>query len=131
MIRSIHSIILKTEKISETYEFYKSISLPLESDSHSDLEEAQDETPQSYSCQVGDVRVVIYALAPWTGPERRTKSHDTMVGFAVDNLDEILEKLDQLNVKVVLPKEQTSSGQRAVVLDPDGRPVELSQSLTE
>lgn len=120
MIKSVNAIILKTEKVSEAHEFYAALGLPL---GQSDNEEG----PKHYTCEIGPIHFAIYELDPWTGPERRNKTHDTMVGFCTENIEALMKTLDAMNVKVIIPVEETEQGFRAVVLDPDGRPVELSQ----
>lgn len=121
MIRAVNAIILKTEKLKETADFYRALEMPLE-------EERHGKGPLHYACDLAGVHFAIYELDPWKGPERRSKAHDTMVGFSVENLEECLENLAQLEAKVVIPPEDVPWGRRAVVLDPDGRPVELNQA---
>ena len=121
MVSAVNAIILKTEKLEETYVFYLALDLPLEKEKHGT-------GPAHYACDLAGVHFAIYELDPWKGPERRSRSHDTMVGFAISDLDAALEKLKPLNTKIVIPPEQVPWGKRAVVMDPDGRPVELNQA---
>ena len=111
--------------MAETYQFYNSLDLPLEK--RQDQLEDGSEGPLHYTCDLSGIHFAIYALDPWTGPERRSKSHDTMVGFTVEKLENTLKRLSELNVKVIIAPETIDQGLRAVVLDPDGRPVELHE----
>jgi len=51
----------------------------------------------------------------------------TRLGFAVEDMAEVVQKLQGIGTKVVTPPRETVSGLQAVVRDPDGRAVELSQ----
>jgi predicted enzyme related to lactoylglutathione lyase len=48
-----------------------------------------------------------------------------LVGFAVTSVDEVLAEVSRLGVAVLEPPSDYPWGLRALVEDPDGRPVEL------
>jgi predicted enzyme related to lactoylglutathione lyase len=50
-----------------------------------------------------------------------------MHGFRIESLDVVLASLQALGTKIVQSPTDSSWGLRAVVLDPDGRAVELTQ----
>lgn len=50
-----------------------------------------------------------------------------MLGFAVPFLASTLEAMGRLKVEFVSPAKDTPWGRRAVVLDPDGRAVDLTE----
>ncbi len=50
-----------------------------------------------------------------------------MLGFRVASLEPALEALEPLGVRILTPPRTTPWGRRAVVQDPDGRAVEISE----
>jgi predicted enzyme related to lactoylglutathione lyase len=50
-----------------------------------------------------------------------------MHGFRVQSLDAVLSSLQVLQAEIIHPPSDSPWGRRAVVLDPDGRAVELTQ----
>jgi lactoylglutathione lyase len=49
------------------------------------------------------------------------------LGFAVENLTDVVQSLKGIGIKIVTEPRKTAWGFQAVVKDPDGRSVELSQ----
>jgi hypothetical protein len=50
-----------------------------------------------------------------------------MIGFRVPSVDETLAALAQLGMTPSSPAKDSAWGRRAVVVDPDGRAVEISE----
>ena len=48
-------------------------------------------------------------------------------GFRISNLDQTIATLEQSGAKIISPPKDTPWGRRAVVDDPDGHRVELTQ----
>jgi len=62
-------------------------------------------------------------------PRRNEAAKDnTRLGFKVPSLSEALNAIQSVGGVVASPPSQSEFGLRAVVIDPDGRRVELSQS---
>ena len=121
MVRSLNAMVLRTNRLEEVLLFYKVLGLPLKEESH-------DGGPTHYTCKFSGLHFGIYEHNPYKDRDRRAPGQETMVGFEVANLEQALQALEDLGVNIVIPSEQVSWGQRAVVLDPDGRPIELNQS---
>ena len=51
----------------------------------------------------------------------------TRLGFAVENLADVVRTLQDIGFKIVTPPSETAWGLQAAVRDPDGRAVELTQ----
>jgi lactoylglutathione lyase len=51
----------------------------------------------------------------------------TRQGFAVENVAEVIRALEGSGTKIVTPTKEMAWGLQAVVKDPDGRSVELTQ----
>ena len=117
----MNAIILKTEKIEATSLFYNKLGLQLQ-------EEFHENGPAHYASTLAGVHFAIYALNPYSGPERRSKVRDTMIGFEVEDLQAALESLASFNAEMVVDPAEVPWGRRAIITDPDGRPVELNQS---
>jgi len=57
----------------------------------------------------------------------RPVDSSTRLGFAVENVAEVIQALAGIGTTVVKPPKETTWGLQAVVKDPDGRSVELTQ----
>ena len=125
MVEKISAIILKTNLLETTVRFYRLLGVPLTQ------EESDGDGPTHFSHNLKGVHFGVYELDPWTQKERRASVHDTMVGFEVTSLEAALENLKELQPTMVIEPESVPSGRRCVILDPDGRPVELTQVSPE
>lgn len=86
-------------------------------------EEQHGKGPVHSVGQLGEMVMEIYPLHP-----DATTDTTTRLGFQVESLDAVLGNLAKHDAKVVTAAKETPWGYRAVVLDPDGRSVELCQS---
>lgn len=112
---SFSLLVLKTHQIENLRGFYETIGITF-------TEEQHGKGPVHFAGQVGEMVMEIYPLHP-----DATTDTTTRLGFHVPALDEVLEKLTARDAKVVTAAKETPWGYRAVVLDPDGRSVELCQ----
>jgi lactoylglutathione lyase len=78
--------------------------------------------PEHHSCEAGQVVFEIYPLLEGT-----TATTATRLGFAVDNVDVSVERLTAAGGIVVSPPQASPWGRRAVIDDPDGHRVELTE----
>jgi predicted enzyme related to lactoylglutathione lyase len=87
------------------------------------VEEQHGKGPVHFASRAGDVVIEIYPL-PDDGTPVDTS---TRLGFTVEDLAEVVQKLQGIGTKIATPPRETAWGFQAVVRDPDGRAVELSQ----
>ena len=84
--------------------------------------------PIHHSCDMGGTVLEIYPGSEGGAPDRRAGGA-TSLGFRVSSVDATLSSLKQLGASVITPPKDSQWGRRAVVADPDGRAVEISQSI--
>lgn len=90
-------------------------------------EEQHGSGPIHHSCDLGGTILEIYPGTEGGAPDRRA-SGATALGFRVISLDATLLSLQQLGTSVLTQSKDSPWGRRAVVADPDGRAIEISQS---
>lgn len=109
---------LTTNRIVETLSFYRTIGLPLSEEDHGD-------GVVHWACDVGGIHLAVFdAGADGDAPGYRAAG-STFCGFVVDDVDAVLADLGALGSVVVQEPTSMPWGVRAVVKDPDGRPVEI------
>lgn len=113
---SLSLLVLKTRRPEKLREFYASLGIDL-------AEERHGTGPVHYAGRVGDAVLEIYPLPDDTTPADAT----TRLGFVVDGVAEVVEALRAVGTRVDGEPRATKWGLRAVVRDPDGRAVELTQ----
>ena len=110
----ISLLVLRSSSVERALAFYRALGLEC-------VEEWHGKGPVHYASKVGGTVLEIYpAGAPASVRHER-------VGFRVEDLERVLAAVDQSGGSV----ESTSLHEgvrRAVVVDPDGRKVELSES---
>ncbi len=111
-------IVLRAVDLDHTLAFYTALDLEFTPEQHGS-------GPLHYSAPLGTAIIEIYPGQPGTAPDRRTAGAVTL-GFHVPSLDSALERL---NAKILTPPQTSPWGRRAVVADPDGRAVELNESV--
>ena len=113
-------MVLRTNNIEAVLAFYQAIGLQFQQEQHGS-------GPIHYSCQIGTVVMEIFPGETGKAPDRKSGGA-TMLGFTVASLDETLHALAKLAVNPTSPPKQSAWGHRAVVLDPDGRAVEINEA---
>jgi lactoylglutathione lyase len=110
-------IVLRTSHIKASLLFYQTLGFTF-------TEERHGTGPVHYSTETGSVVLEIY---PGEEAERFNwkASGATMLGFNVRGLDGILSGLENTNAEFIANAKETPRGRRAMVVDPDGRLVEL------
>jgi lactoylglutathione lyase len=109
-------LVLKTRQVEQLRLFYETLGIGL-------TEEQHGKGPMHFAGQVGDVVIEVYPLTDESTPVDAS----IRLGFAVDNLAEVVQKLQSIGSEIVTPPRETAWGVQAVVHDPDGRAVQLSQ----
>jgi lactoylglutathione lyase len=112
-------IVLRTAKLDPLLAFYRALGMEF-------VQEQHGVGPVHYSCQLGCTVLEIYPGVDGAAPPRQNGGA-TMLGFRVVSLDASLAALTQLGAQVVTPPRDSPWGRRAVVMDLDGRAVELTQ----
>ena len=112
-------IVLRCVDLEASRTFYAALGLCFETEQHGN-------GPVHYSCQLGDLVLELYPGKPGSAPAR-TVGGATMHGFRVTSLDAVLSSLRVQQAEIVHPPSDSPWGRRAIVLDPDGRAVELTQ----
>lgn len=115
----VNALVLYCADIEQSRRFYVELGCPLEREQH-------DDGPVHYACDVGGVHIALYSGSA-SRALGRTEGGAAQLGFAVTRLDELVRRLVKLGVNVVRPAESVPWGRRAVVEDPDGRPIELNE----
>ena len=113
-------LVLRTSHIEDSLAFYQGVGLSL-------TEEKHGNGPVHYSCQLGETVVEIYPGTPQEILAYRG-SGATMPGFRVTSLETTLICLNEIGVQILTPPMMNKWGKRAVIQDPDGRAIELSES---
>lgn len=111
----LNLLVIRSDNPEETAAFYELFLPPFEYHRHGNC-------PMHYSVVINDVVLEIYPLL--RGQESADRS--ARLGFQVDDLDQILERLAQANHTILTPATLSDWGYRAIVQDPDGRKVELT-----
>jgi lactoylglutathione lyase len=101
---SLKLLVLKTRQLERVRTFYEALGVSF-------VEEKHGNGPVHYAGQVGETVLEVYPLAGEGSADGTIR-----LGFAVENLDQVLERVQSGETQVV-----TS----VVVRDPDGRAVEL------
>jgi catechol 2,3-dioxygenase-like lactoylglutathione lyase family enzyme len=95
--------------------FYRTLGLEF-------VEEQHGAGPVHFAATAGDLIFEIYPAS-----DDRAVDSSTRLGFKVANVDFILVTLQETGYEVISLAKSTEWGYRAVVRDPDGRSVEISQ----
>lgn len=120
MTRRLGALVLFASDLDRTVAFYRLLGLPLEVDDHGD-----DEGPLHYACELQGCH---FAIFPAEGEGRARGMREpgaSFPGFTVDSVEETVESLRAFGAKVLQEPSHYPWGLRAVVEDPDGRPVEV------
>lgn len=123
MIRNVSAIVLWTARMREVVAFYEAIGLQLAAEQHED-------GPPHWACDIGGIHFAIYEQDEGDSPPPEYQSAGaSLLGFDVDALDEVYRAAKTVGARVLIRPEEVPWGRRAVVLDPDGRTVELNETL--
>jgi uncharacterized glyoxalase superfamily protein PhnB len=98
--------------------FYRSLGIPLVEEDHGD-------GVVHWACELGDVHFAVFDAAAPGDALGYHEAGSTLCGFVVDDVVAAIELLRSASAIVVQEPIEMPWGLRAVVLDPDGRPVEV------
>ena len=108
-------LVIKTNQLETTRQFYQSIGIQFQKHQHG-------KGPVHYAAEMGSFVFEIYPLAD----QQALVDSSTRLGFEVPQLDQLIATLSEDTV-LKFPN-QTDWGYQAIVQDPDGRKVELTQA---
>ncbi|NUO50266.1 MAG: hypothetical protein HOV80_15535 [Polyangiaceae bacterium] len=114
MTVSLSLLVLRCSDIEASKRFYEALGLSFRAEQH-------ENGPAHWSTQVGGVLVELY-------PAQQKLLSVGRLGFEVENLQRVLQLLAAVGAKVL---EASAAGDRAVVVDPDGARVELTQIVAD
>ncbi|ACU63691.1 VOC family protein [Chitinophaga pinensis] len=114
----LNLVVIKTSRQEEQVRFYSTIGITFESHRHGN-------GPYHYAATLDGLTFEIYPLPKGTTEPDTT----TRLGFTVENLNNTLQRLEELGVETVQAPASTEWGYAAVVKDPDGRRIELVEQL--
>jgi lactoylglutathione lyase len=109
-------LVLNTRQVEQLRIFYQTLGIEL-------AEEQHGKGPIHFAGRAGDVVIEVYPLSDDGTPV----DSSTRLGFTVDDLVAVIQSLRGIGTKIATPPRKTAWGLQAVVRDPDGRAVELSQ----
>lgn len=108
-------VVLRSPQLEVVADFYRLLGIDF-------IKEKHGKGPEHFAGRVGDAILEIYPLKQGSSIEPGSR-----IGFTVANLEELVKKLCSAGVMIIEEAKQTKWGYRAVVRDPDGRAVELSE----
>ena len=118
-VKMVDAVVCFTARLKKAAAFYRAIGVRLDEERHGD-------GPLHYACDLGATH---FALVERRRDGRRVaRSRSTMIGFRVPSLRKAVGSARRSGAKVLLAAQEVPWGRRAVVLDPDGRLVELNEA---
>ena len=114
-VLTLNLLVIRSPDIDRSARFYQLLGLVFTKHAHGT-------GPVHYAAELGSAVFEIYPR----GDEKDSTSR-TRLGFRVPNLDQTIATLQQSGAKIVSSPKDTAWGRRAVVDDPDGHRVELTQ----
>jgi len=117
----LSSLVLFTGHLEQARAFYRAVGLALDGEDHGD-------GPLHYATDIGAVHFAIFDAGPSSGraPQWR-ESGSSFPGFYVTSLDDTVAALTAQGAPVLAAHQVRDWGCRAIIEDPDGRPVEINQ----
>ena len=110
-------IVIRVSNIDRSAEFYSKLGLSFERESHNG-------GPEHLACTLGGTVLELY---PATDKHSPTQAR---LGFVVASVEDVIQNCRNDHVEIVSEPRESPWGLRAVVADPDGNRVELTQKQT-
>jgi lactoylglutathione lyase len=109
-------LVIKSHQIEQLKQFYEKLGLNFQEEKHGT-------GPVHYSALIQNTVFEIYPL-PLSIEIADTT---TRLGFHVENLDILIQHMKAIGIQVINDPKSTQWGYLAMVKDPDGRSIELTQ----
>jgi lactoylglutathione lyase len=116
-------LVLYSAQLDQTLAFYKTLGLAF-------VEEKHGAGPLHYACDTGGMVIEIYPASHADSMPPKS-SGAVMLGFGVASIEATLGLLAELDVTPKSSPKDTPWGRRCIVVDPDGRPIEISESVPQ
>jgi predicted enzyme related to lactoylglutathione lyase len=117
-ILGISSIILWSEQLKETLNFYQAIGFVL-------VEEKHKNGPIHFSSQVGTILLEIYGGEKSETKLKHKEAGSTQLCLAVSSVDEVYANALRIGAPIFSQPRTTHWGRSVALFDPDGRLLEL------
>jgi lactoylglutathione lyase len=108
-------VVIRSADVEKAVRFYRTLGFAFAKERHGTGAE-------HYACEIGPTVFEIYPC----GPELPAPSA-VRLGFRVPSLNALLAELRTQEVEIVSAPRNTPWGRRAVIVDPDGHRVEISE----
>ena len=120
-LKMIDALVLYANDLEKTVAFYRSIGLTLETEEH-------DGGPIHFVCELEGAHFAIYEAKEKNEARRRAQGGGAQIGFRTDSLDSTMTLAQAAGAKILIAPQSVPWGKRAVLEDPDGRPIELNEA---
>jgi lactoylglutathione lyase len=117
---AVSSIVLFAGDAERTGAFYRALGVPLEAEDHGD-------GPVHLAADLDGVHFAVFEGSDPGRDQPWRCAGSTFAGLYVESLDNTVGALRAFGARVLAEHEERDWGCRAVVEDPDGRAVEISQ----
>lgn len=110
-------IVLRSSDPANLSEFYEALlERPL-------LKHSHGKGPEHFGCELGAVVSEIY-------PQRNEQDLTSTVRFGLqsNDIDDALKRVERFGIKIVSPPKDSEWGRRAVIDDPEGHRIELTEA---
>jgi lactoylglutathione lyase len=114
---ALNLVVLRSPNIKRAAAFYICLDLQFQKHRHGS-------GPEHFAAELGGSVFELYPLGDGAVPTSGTR-----VGFRVSNVDEVVAALSHYPGAIISAPRDSEWGRRAVVGDPDGHRVELTQGL--
>jgi len=115
----LNLVVIRSADLDRSAQFYKLLDLDL-------IKHHHGSGPEHYTCELGKVVLEIYPRQADTD-----STNSVRIGFQVLSVNAVVDELMKQGVKIISPPKDSSWGRRAVVVDPDGHRVELTEQMQE
>ncbi|SRR5579872_865430 len=116
-VRALGALVLFSVDVDRTVTFYRALGVQFEIEQH-------DEGEPHYACDLDGTHFAIFPAPSGAAPPFRSGGC-TFPGFVVESVAASLEAARVLGANVIEEPSPYPWGLRAVLEDPDGRPVEI------
>jgi catechol 2,3-dioxygenase-like lactoylglutathione lyase family enzyme len=117
---TLNLVVLRCNDLARSRRFYDALGLRF-------VDEPDSERPPHLAATLpGGTVVELYSAAEPAASVPTRGARDPRLGFAVEHIDVVVAQIERLGGEVVVPPaESDDETRRAIVVDPDGRRVEL------
>jgi catechol 2,3-dioxygenase-like lactoylglutathione lyase family enzyme len=113
-VSAITLIVLRCADVERTHEFYEALGLALVAEQHG-------AGPRHYSTTIGRTVLELY-------PRRGSETRGVRLGLSVSDLATVVRAVERVGGRVV--RTEATQPPSAIVEDPDGHTIELTQALS-